>query len=564
MKKTKTLLPTILLALSLIMNGCAQKEEKYLETKNTTDKNTKNFLELKETLAKQIETQIEKQFYDDFNSYQVIYSHPEHLVSNQDVEDIKKIANTYQECTFNYTGTVEDMMNKIAENTEKYLNLHQDIPYINPINKSCMHDLPLTEITFTNYELFSNQIQETLRNTIKKMINQELSNNTMEDLCRMQDLIIVIDTTTMPNTEEDVNTLATYSSIDNKITIYLNTFLFDFTEQEEMILYDINKDIIPNEKIEILKKTMIHELNHMRENACKYRISKGQLYLENDISTALLESSSESAVYDETGAIYNYLNSNRNSISYCSEQEFEKELLLLTLTEPSTIDDFYACMFDTDLNKLFDFFHLTSEEDIKSFLNILKRQDGCLLSNSLAFDITSQDILNRRQAKNIVGVNYKIDLLRLSLRNLIEYNMKQESKLTKEEIITLEKIIIYQICNNSNLYKSDENGELIFESDGTLKYHYDPTFVEQLKTLENLFYDYIIQSYQISKEELFKLCKQADNTIEEINYRINTSSIPSDQTAISLLEKFPKLKSVFLGLYSLNDNSYKKVLTLEE
>ena len=571
-KKHKNLFLVMLIAVSILSQGCGQKRYENNQQAENKKAYEENFSPDTPTDLKDLEEPeelLEKQFYDYFDSYEVWYSHPEYLISDEELEEFKKMADSYQECTNVYTGTVEDMMKTISSNTDEYIKLNPDNHYINATNTDYAENLAWDDPSYFNYVLFLGRSETVLQKEIKKMINQELSSNTVEDLCRMQDLIVVIDTTTMPNLEEGKFILGEYFDTDNRIVIYLNSFLYEITESGDYILYDMASDSIPEENLEMFAQALVHELNHMREVACRDRILKGQTFNDISISNTLIESAAESALYDETGAVYDHLNSWQDGISYFFERKFENELFLLSLTDPSTIDDYYACMFNSDLNGLLRFFHLTSNADIKSFLNILKRNDACTLRNDLAFVIAgldSNDCLYCGQAENLVGLNYRVDLLRLSLRNLIEYNMTHEDQLTPEEIMTLEKFIIYQICANSSICELDENGDFLYNEDGWFRRSYDPTLVKQVEELENLFYDYFVQRYQISNNELSELCENANVIINNMCYvaRGNDfyTSYTSNSTARSLLEKFPKLKSVILGLYDVNEDSYQRLLTV--
>ena len=51
--------------------------------------------------------------------------------------------------------------------------------------------------------------------------------------------------------------------------------------------------------------------------------------------------------------------------------------------------------------------------------------------------------------------------------------------------VLLEKIMLYQACNQSNSCKLDSYGNLLKQNDGTLITTYDKNFVSQLLELEN-------------------------------------------------------------------------------
>lgn len=520
---------------------------------------------------------LERRYYDYFDSYDVEYLHPEYLTSDEDLQEFKEMLDSTKKCTYNYNGTVEEMVNRISQNTDKYISEHPDAGYVNATNLKYTSELNL--LTGGCPDSYSNcleilcECQSTLECVIKKLINKELSSDTNEDLCRMQDLVIILDTTTASNIENGPNSLAAYIPEENKVVIYLNSFLVDYDmESNEYINYDINKsNSIPYNQIELIGETLAHELNHLRAFACNDRIENGQTYNEisydNNIISSILESSCESAIFDETDAVYSRKNSYDDSESYYLEREFENELLLLSLTDNSTtLDDYYSSIFNSDWNSLIKFFNLKSDDDIKSFLNILKSNDALFARNNIAFAISNNsESMKGYEIKIACGTNYRMDILRLSLRNLIDYNINSQEKLTPEEIITLEKLIVYKMCDNADIYKLDANGNLIKDKDGYIVSYYDPSFIQQLTDLEGKFKEYVSNNYNLSLGDIETFEEQAYYYIMEMNLKTSPNSNYDliDYVGYSLIDKFPKLLSIIPGLnftYEI-DSNYNKALT---
>ena len=516
---------------------------------------------------------LEKTYYSYFDNYNVEYLQPKYLVSDEELEKIKEIMDSLQECTYTFTGTEDDMMDMISKNTDEYIQNHPESNYINATNTMYVNDLSPDDKSISNYYRVLRCTESALRNEILKLINGELSNNANEDLCRLKDLVMVIDQTVLPYNEKNHSlALAEYNPEDNMIVIYLNSFLpnydYDMGNYKNFDISD--SDQISLEKLDALERCVIHEIDHLRQIICDDRVEKGQINkdisYDSNVITTLIESSAESAVYDEQGAVFDYKTSYEDSDTYYTERDFENKLLLMSLTDnTTTLDDYYASIFDSDLNSLVHYFNLKTDNDLKAFFNILKQYDALNFRNPIAFEITGtvlEEGMSIAQARTAIGCNYEIDILRLSLRNLIEYNINNKNELSAEEMLTLEKLIMYQICDSSYTYELDENWNPILNKDGLMIQKYDKSFVEQVLELEENFHTYIKEFYCISDEELNTLSDNSEDNVFNMymNAIQQTSSFYNSKSISKLLDKFPKLKIIVPKINDVMGESYKKVL----
>lgn len=355
----------------------------------------------------------------------------------------------------------------------------------------------------------------------------------------------------------------------------MDGFLHGYSSKNSDEVYSMEEnDSIPLENLEMLKVSVLHEINHIRQNICDDRKKiSGQLNdtisYDNDVITSLLESSAESSIYTEGGMDFNpeYDSNNYyNSNTYTQERSFENELFLLSITDnDKKLDDYYASIFNSDIEGLINYFDLKGDNDIKAFLNILKQYDAINLRNNLAIyidsDIVKESNFVLPRSINAIGRNWKLDLLRLSLRNLINYNLENKKKLSKEEIVTLEKIILYQVCDYACTYETDINGNLKIGSDSDVIATYDKSFVNQFIELENKFNNYIMESYNMSSTEYMVLSNKVNKIVSNMysKTRYNNNSTPNNEFIESLLEKFPKLKVVVPRLGDTQGISYRRV-----
>ena len=563
MKKNKSKLVAALLAFVITFSNTGNfKTGKYYINDN-------NHLEVD---ANDKLKELGKKYYEFYDKYLVKYSNPEYLKTNLDVYQYRKKASNTKNCNYKYNGTIINLINTIRSNTAEYLKTKSKTKYLNAVDLDRNFKGSIKQ---ENYGAVVSAIYTAVQSEITRLMNNQLLGNNNEDLCKMKDLKVLLDLNTNKYNKDGSITLGQYLKNDNVIIIYLDSFLYKQARNGKTIKADINKRKIIDIKVSNnLKKVVFHEINHMRQSACKDRNNNSDItYMNTGLS--LIEATAESALYDENSSLLLPKSEIRKKDRvYLAERSFVNDLLLMTVTDnTTTIDDFYASVFNSDSQAFIDYFNLKSNHDIRSFLNILSRYDAKMLRNNVAYDIgevkkDSKDCYFK--AATVVGNDYKIDLLRLSLRNLIDYNIKNNSELELEEIVLLEKIMLYQACNQSNSCKLDSNGNLLKQNDGTLITTYDKNFVSQLLELENKFNGYIMQNYNINELDLAAvsnkvdpyvkyLCLTADNTSMSKKFKFD------DNLVRNLVNKFPKLKVLaprvndFLGLhYKYIKKIYKK------
>ena len=503
-----------------------------------------------------------KEYYEFYDKYLVKYSNPEYLKTNLDVYKYRKEASDNKNCNHKYNGTIKGLINTIKNNTTKYLKNKSKTKYLNAVDLDRNFKGSIKQ---KNYGAAVSVIYIAIQSEIASLMDNQLLGNNNEDLCKMKDLKVLLDLNTNKCKKDGSITLGQYLKNDNVIIIYLDSFLYQQARNGKTIKKDINKqNIIDISTYDDLKKVVFHEINHMRQSACKDRNKNSDItYMNTGLS--VIEATAESALYDEDSPLLLPKSEIRKKDRvYSSERSFVNDLLLMTVTDnTTTIDDFYASVFNSDSQALINYFNLKSNHDVRSFLNILSRYDAKMLRNNIAYDIgeikkDSKDCYFK--AASVVGNDYKIDLLRLSLRNLIDYNIESNSQLELEEIVLLEKIMLYQACNQSNICKLDSNGNLLKKDDGTLITTYDKNFVSQLLELESKFNSYIMQNYNINELELAAVSDKMDFYVKYLCLTVDNSNMSKkfkldDNLVRDLVDKFPKLKVLaprvndFLGSY---------------
>ena len=397
--------------------------------------------------------EIEKRYYDFFDNYKVKYNFSKGLASSKDVEKLDELAASKQECDFQFIGSNDDFVAKIIDNTNKYIEKHPSSNYINALDSDDVAYKPMTL-----------NLKNTLRDEISLIQANQLSSNNNEDLCKLSDLVVLLYTEPIDNA-----LYGDYVNKDNKITIYLDN------------VANINYSSI--DFYTQVSEIFLHEINHARQHICKDREEKGELAF-NKYTTSIVESSAESAIYNENNSKY-YSDMIGNENIYFSERCFEDELQLLTLTDEDTnLNDYYASIFDSDIDAFLDHFNIKTEKDKKAFLNILREKNAAFLRNNIAKDIAFNYELTLKEASDIIGYGYKVEIMRLALRNVIATNMEREEKFTPLKLSLYGNLIFNMACQGTVTESSKQ----------------DERFIEQVNIFRKIYESYISDTCDISKE----------------------------------------------------------------
>lgn len=397
--------------------------------------------------------EIEKRYYDFFDNYKVKYNFSKGLASSKDVKKLDELAASKQECDFQFIGSNDDFVAKIIDNTNKYIEEHPSSNYINALDSDNVA-----------YKAMTLNLKNTLRDEISLIQANQLSSNSNEDLCKLSDLVVLLYTEPIDNA-----LYGDYVNKDNKITIYLDN------------VTNINYSSI--DFYTQVSEIFLHEINHDRQHICKDREEKEELAF-NKYTTSIVESSAESAIYNENNSKY-YSDMFGNENIYFLERCFEDELQLLTLTDEDTnLNDYYASIFDSDIDAFFDHFNIKSEKDKKAFLNILREKDAAFLRNNIAKDIAFNDELTLKEASDIIGYGYKVEIMRLALRNVIATNMEREEKFTPLKLSLYGNLIFNMACQGTVTESSKQ----------------DERFIEQVNIFRKIYESYISDTCDISKE----------------------------------------------------------------
>ncbi|MDE6292783.1 MAG: hypothetical protein K2L98_03795, partial [Bacilli bacterium] len=222
---------------------------------------------------------------------------------------------------------------------------------------------------------------------------------------------------------------------------------------------------------DILLETLLHEFNHVRQKACKCRVSQG-LVLDNmfvydgSYISTISESSAESDLYI-MGKYPRGLSMQFGDYVY--ESERADELLLLTLAlcnENAKIEDYYNAIADTDYAALYNFYDLRSREEIYDFYHIVYSIDSKNFRNNLWEKIYTEEELESKTYFDYnvdIGYAYRVDIFRMVLEKLTKYTGSKGPQLfnLKENLATLDILKSIIVKNSYEYYEDDSNPEMI-------------------------------------------------------------------------------------------------------
>lgn len=283
-----------------------------------------------------------------------------------------------------------------------------------------------------------------------------------------------------------------------------------------------------------------HELNHCREYFCRHREAKGQKNESisyKDTLNFMIESAAESQVYCCDGS--RDLR-DRSTYDYAYYEERENESLLFLLCcfrEDRKIEDYYKAIFDCDLKALYEFYGLETKEDIYTFYKIAYALDSLNVRSELSETLYYENgVTTIGEFKREIGFSYRVDLFKLSLKNLMQYIQKYD------DLSIEESIFLYQFLKN---YVTKDSYLSIHVSDHT--YQYDETFVGLIYQLETIYDDFICNHYHVTVDDINNIRNHM--FFDSIDV-YNGNKIPISiglETQIDcyeLLEKFPLLKNI--------------------
>lgn len=450
-------------------------------------------------------------YIDYYKNYDVKYLYSEYDMSDNSINILLGDVENTTECDYKFNGNIESVIENIKYNSSIYLSKHPE--YISYFDFNGSYDILYTILN----DIYKNG-----------------TNNINEDFHKFNNISLVID----QNLDESV--LARYE--DNNNLILLACEKIHNANGTNYILSNSTKHVL------------YHEFNHVRQNTCPCRREKGEKYTDLDYSeyvSFVTESSAESSLLNQK---YDDLLYNSDEM-YPEERVLECYLFLLGMFNNDNLNNYYNASFDSNWNKLFSFCNVKTEEDKKNLIKIIDNintplfrsekfyniviNSDTLFAKDMNFTLSYDDMIKAN------GYNYKIDIYRLFLKNLLEY--QNQNNLSLNDNLTL-------LCYGSNCILSNSKIDMEYRDD----------FVRMMNDLSNKYIEYIIKSYNVDYNTIYDILN-SERFIENLKLLYNTEGTFYESDAYKLRCRFPIIDNISQMLYlnfDYNDMVSKKIKTL--
>lgn len=493
MKRYKALLP-FLLSLSISTTSCASANL------STT---IGQIHIIKEILANEKNgDSLTQDYYDYFNNLEFTYNYQEKYITREEITSLIEENKQITACSYEFDGDISAIADEIKENS-------------------------------SNNDFFTRDNIIILNRILKKIYINSKSNKD-EDFHKLLTIKIAYGNGDDLGTVEgsDIHYTAYFDEDTN--TLYLDKRYIQMIASQEVVSFNY-----------YLEYVLEHELNHVRQVLCDCNddITNTKVAYGEHISF-LLESTAESSLYNELNQNY------KINYNYPDERIKESEILLLGLFNNESIDNYYASIYDVDLEGLHNYLDL-SEEEIYDFYNIIYAIDGSLCRNNLPYEIFPNiKGVTYGELKKEIGFAYKQNLFKMIIMRLLKYN--------NENDISLEdNLAIYYLIKNLIFYDC----YYYEETDDSIKKIY-PEEVKAMLEMDDKYIEYLSRKYHKSIEKIREIesIEGYLGSYSLITY-ISSGEVPYDtyQKQVNrLLTYFPTLPNIinnytdeiYLGSYS--------------
>ena len=540
---------SLALVISFTCTGCQSKEvEEELEEpfsySQDEEKLNKVVVEDSEPVKEEEELNIAS-YLEAIMSVPIMYNYEEYYLTYEQVEKLILEAEKKVECHNEYSGNleeeIEELISQIEDNSLKFLEGYPEYERI-----LWFKDLYLGELD-TDVDFLNIVFNITLKFALKHCL-EDATNDIAEDICKLKELSIVAKRGNFQDDESIV--FGSYLPELNAIVLNVDTIyqeLLNEKNEEEVGVLELD---------EAIEKTLLHELNHVRQQACSCRLEEdAPSTLEyQDAYSFIMEASAESALYNQEQD-YMAFYKEKYDYTYYFERERETLILLLGLFHDDIkIDDYYNAIFDSDLEAFYRFCGVKTEEEKYVLHKIWFALDSLESFNSFPYEVTGEKVLTRGKIQDIVGTSYCVDIFKLVLSHMVDYTFSN-SELTVEDNLALFNIIKSIIVEEAR--KLEETGN----EEDPYYFVYDAETKSSIKELENLYIDFLSDYYEMSEEELRDLEQKCDISL----YRCNANS--DDLSFVYrynfdeylFLDKYPILKYI-LSMSYISKDDYQKFL----
>lgn len=558
MMKKRIRLLSMILSLSLGLSGCSNtniREDKLVpintleadsSIENDLQKEQKRDVNLLER-TEVVNPGAVQSYLDYFDNITYNYNGEEFYLSDEELNKLIETGNTISKVEHNSISTDAYLtFEKIRINSEKLAGEREDL-------HSCFLGNKVGEDL--EFPVF---FEATLYHILSQYCQNE-TNDIKEDFCKFQNLSICYGDLNkiLEYQDEEVGLLGYYDDEDNVIVLDIKGIYELYNSLSSWYLYD-NQSYA--NLYDVIMETLVHELNHVRQHSCDCRIKAGQEYSSigdySEYVPTIIESSAESSIYNTQDYLSKYIKgSNTQDFTYPQEREYECFIILLGLLY-NDIDDYYNAIYDSDLNRLYEFAGCKDENDIERLYHILYNIDGLMLRNDLVFNIGGDEVITY-DVERLVGNEFSYEVLNIFTEELIRYLRNHD------DMSDLDAIVLFMMAENLSL---SHTTYMISDEDGYVQTEYDKALINNINQTRIHFENFIMEYYGLTDNELYLATLKA-YFILKANEDMEEGNEKYRDKLESLMDRFPLMKVIYDGsennpmtyqyVYTINDIDYK-------
>ena len=436
-------------------------------------------------------------------------------------EEIRQISRTNQECL--QTGKdYHTLLDTIIQNSTERVN-----PIFHMFIKNDGKNYTEEQITRDRI------VRQSLKNAIDN-IGPEL---TEEDICSLEDFTIACIPEGMTRQLENVGTqlennifvfdykeyINTCHKLLHNLVIDLETSTIGFAELEGKETTQENDE---ENYIASLTRYFENTLNQRRTHACQDRLENGQINSSINLD-GTLEFAISAATHKRDNSDLEF--GPRYAYDYIIQDKIKAEaklLLLASLKENKTKEEYYEAIYSSSLEDFLNFFELETDEEIKTFYEIASS-----IENTIELENLPEE--ERSKRKETIGNDYKIEILKSATKDLMTHIGEKEDLEIQQALFLFD--FIKEFAMRRNL--SGDNYSTVSKSNETY---------EKQQQIEEIFYDFISKYYHKSKERVEELKRYYyyGRYLYHDEDFTNYSSTLDELNLKEIYEKFPLLEEI--------------------
>ncbi len=409
---------------------------------------------------------------------------------------------------------------------ENLYNLDNVLNEYNKLSLTNKHDNCLSSITVD--ELMNKVLKnnEKYKKENKSSIYRELKNKEIRNLCEM--IVNVVNDFVKGNDSIDVSRIRCVLG-DLKILSQKSSFNNAFVTDDNCLVVSPNMlevaQLINGKGTD--EDVLIHEINHLLQKGCNCDLNKNSNLKRNygfsyGFKNIGVNSLDFSWIY-EASAEKNMVNyTGHEPLVYKNRIGYLESLSLVNITnENYKVNDTEKLSFKRDLNDLYNYFNVSSDKDKREILNMMYSLEVMQTSPDDFYKNYKNQTGNEKTGDLVDEVNYTVKssvcktLTKLFYRNLSN-NIKNKN------------VTIGDIFYLIHLFENDLNNHILYDSNKN--YNYNKDFMNTYIDIQNNFFNSLAKNINSSQNDIIELFNnytanvKLSDSVTVSNYSLNILS----------------------------------------